>query len=188
MDRLPEYRLHVGGDAGVGKTTLLDALSHNPYSDVYVPTVFNYICAKAAVDGQMRKFLFTDVGHNYTDESSARTTDSLYTRGLRSGQGHLLFYSITSKTSFVSLQNWVLLVKKFTKNPKKYPVVVVGTKADLEDQRQVSTTTAAEWAKYHNWAHIEVSAKTRQNLQLLKELIVTAVDNSKLSTVARILK
>ena len=57
---------------------------------------------------------------------------------MRTGEGFLLVYSITSRSSFEEIsmfQQQILRVK----DRDSYPIVVVGNKSDLEHERQVSS-------------------------------------------------
>lgn len=57
---------------------------------------------------------------------------------MRTGEGFLLVYSITSRQSFeeiVTFQQQILRVK----DKDYFPIIVVGNKCDLEHERQVST-------------------------------------------------
>lgn len=57
---------------------------------------------------------------------------------MRTGEGFLLVYSITSRQSFeeiVTFQQQILRVK----DKDYFPIIVVGNKCDLESERQVST-------------------------------------------------
>lgn len=57
---------------------------------------------------------------------------------MRTGEGFLLVYSITSRQSFeeiVTFQQQILRVK----DRDYFPIIVVGNKCDLEQERQVST-------------------------------------------------
>lgn len=57
---------------------------------------------------------------------------------MRTGEGFLLVYSITSRQSFeeiLTFQQQILRVK----DKDYFPMIVVGNKADLEGEREVST-------------------------------------------------
>ena len=57
---------------------------------------------------------------------------------MRTGEGFLLVYSITSRQSFeeiVTFQQQILRVK----DKDYFPIIVVGNKCDLDAERQVST-------------------------------------------------
>lgn len=56
---------------------------------------------------------------------------------MRTGEGFLLVYSITSRQSFeeiMTFQQQILRVK----DKDYFPIIVVGNKCDLENERQVS--------------------------------------------------
>jgi GTPase KRas protein len=57
---------------------------------------------------------------------------------MRTGEGFLLVYSITSRQSFeeiLTFQQQILRVK----DKDYFPIIVVGNKCDLESEREVST-------------------------------------------------
>ena len=57
---------------------------------------------------------------------------------MRTGEGFLLIYSITSRQSFeeiMTFQQQILRVK----DKDYFPIIVVGNKCDLENEREVST-------------------------------------------------
>jgi len=57
---------------------------------------------------------------------------------MRTGEGFLLVYSITSRQSFeeiITFQQQILRVK----DKDYFPMIVVGNKCDLESEREVST-------------------------------------------------
>jgi GTPase KRas protein len=60
---------------------------------------------------------------------------------MRTGEGFLLVYSITSRQSFeeiLTFQQQILRVK----DKDYFPMIVVGNKCDLESEREVSTEGA----------------------------------------------
>lgn len=66
---------------------------------------------------------------------------------MRTGEGFLLVYSITSRQSFeeiVTFQQQILRVK----DKDYFPIIVVGNKCDLEHERQVSTEGTSRMCFY----------------------------------------
>ena len=62
---------------------------------------------------------------------------------MRTGEGFLLVYSITSRQSFeeiVTFQQQILRVK----DKDYFPIIVVGNKCDLDAERQVSTEGSSQ--------------------------------------------
>jgi GTPase KRas protein len=82
---------------------------------------------------------------------------------MRTGEGFLLVYSITSRQSFeeiTTFQQQILRVK----DKDYFPMVVVGNKCDLEGEREVSRQEGEALAKSFGCKFIETSAKSRINV------------------------
>ena len=80
------------------------------------------------------------------------------------GQGFLMVYSITSRSSFdeiTSFREQILRVK----DADKAPMVLVANKSDLENERQVTTGEGQDLAKSFAVPFMETSAKTRVNVE-----------------------
>jgi Ras-related protein Rap-1B len=83
---------------------------------------------------------------------------------MKSGQGFLLVFSITSLSSLTelaALRDQILRIKDAT----SVPIVLVGNKSDLEDDRAVSRSRA--FAVSQSWGRVpyyETSAKRRANV------------------------
>jgi GTPase KRas len=82
---------------------------------------------------------------------------------MRTGEGFLLVYSITSRQSFeeiMTFQQQILRVK----DKDYFPIIVVGNKCDLEGERQVSRQDGESLARSFGCRFIETSAKSRLNV------------------------
>ena len=83
---------------------------------------------------------------------------------MKSGQGFLLVFSITSLSSLnelYELRDQIVRIK----DDDKVPLVIVGNKSDLEDHRAVSRARA--FAVSESWGHApyyETSARRRANV------------------------
>ncbi|KAL6071496.1 Ras GTPase [Balamuthia mandrillaris] len=90
---------------------------------------------------------------------------------MRTGQAFIVIYSVTSRSSFEeahSLRDWILRIK----DSDHVPIVLVGNKVDLEDQREVSRTEGLDLAKSFGIPFFESSAKMRINIdEAVHELI-----------------
>jgi GTPase KRas protein len=62
---------------------------------------------------------------------------------INSGQGFMLVYSITSKSTFKSLADLREKILQ-VKDCDRFPMVIIGNKCDLEKERQVSTQECKE--------------------------------------------
>jgi small GTP-binding protein len=93
---------------------------------------------------------------------------------LRSGEGFLVVYSITERTTFnvaCELYESILRIKE----QEKVPIVLIGNKCDLEEKRCVSSMEAAALARTWGIPFYETSAKNRYNIETAFNAAVTEV-------------
>lgn len=83
---------------------------------------------------------------------------------MKNGQGFVLVYSITAQSTFNDLgdlRDQILRVK----DTEDVPMVLVGNKCDLEDERVVGKDQGQNLAKlFNNCAFLETSAKSKINV------------------------
>eukprot|EP01105_Mastigella_eilhardi_P025021 TRINITY_DN6657_c0_g1_i2.p1 TRINITY_DN6657_c0_g1~~TRINITY_DN6657_c0_g1_i2.p1 ORF type:complete len:120 (-),score=34.43 TRINITY_DN6657_c0_g1_i2:21-380(-) len=79
------------------------------------------------------------------------------------GQGFLLVYSITSRTSFDEISGFREGILR-AKDADKVPIVLCATKCDLEAERRVSRVEGSDLARSWGCPFLETSARTRTNV------------------------
>lgn len=83
---------------------------------------------------------------------------------MKNGQGFVLVYSITAQSTFndlMDLRDQILRVK----DTEDVPMVLVGNKCDLEDERVVGKDQGQNLAKqFANCTFLETSAKMKINV------------------------
>lgn len=83
---------------------------------------------------------------------------------MKSGQGFLLVFSITSKSSLAELNELRDQLVNLKDDPN-VPIVLVGNKSDLEEDREVSRARAfAVSQSWGNTPYYETSARRRANV------------------------
>ena len=82
---------------------------------------------------------------------------------VRLGDGFIVMYSITSNSSFLEVLELVEQIKS-AKNEDFFPLVIVGNKCDLEEDRQVKTDRGIQQASKLNASFFETSAKFNINI------------------------
>jgi GTPase KRas protein len=147
---LREYKLVVVGGGGVGKSCLTIQLIQSHFVDEYDPTIEGTPPSLPSTIPSHPLILLTDSYRKQcVIDDEVALLDVLDTAGqeeysamreqyMRTGEGFLLVYSITSRQSFeeiVTFQQQILRVK----DKDYFPIIVVGNKCDLEHERQVST-------------------------------------------------
>ncbi|KAI7384656.1 hypothetical protein KC336_g18149, partial [Hortaea werneckii] len=93
------YKLVVLGDGGVGKTALTIQLCLNHFVETYDPTIEDSYRKQVQIDGQscMLEVLDTAGQEEYT---------ALRDQWIRDGEGFVLVYSISSRSSFSRIQKF----------------------------------------------------------------------------------
>ncbi|KAI1906311.1 RAS2 protein [Ophidiomyces ophidiicola] len=181
------YKLVVLGDGGVGKTALTIQLCLNHFVETYDPTIEDSYRKQVVIDQQlcMLEVLDTAGQEEYT---------SLRDQWIRDGEGFVLVYSITSRSSFTSIQKFyhqIQLVKESTSSGSPtasgagggylsaqmngahhaglaaapVPVMLVGNKCDKAADRAVSSQEGHALAKELGCDFVETSAKNCVNVE-----------------------
>eukprot|EP00026_Physarum_polycephalum_P011511 Phypoly_transcript_11742.p1 GENE.Phypoly_transcript_11742~~Phypoly_transcript_11742.p1 ORF type:complete len:178 (+),score=22.18 Phypoly_transcript_11742:620-1153(+) len=93
---------------------------------------------------------------------------------MRTGQGFVMVYSITSRSSFDEISTFHEQILR-VKDKDYVPILLAGNKCDLERERQVTTIEGQELARSFNCPFVETSAKARVNVDeafhgLVKEI------------------
>ncbi|KAF2771478.1 ras-like protein [Teratosphaeria nubilosa] len=153
---LREYKLVVVGGGGVGKSCLTIQLIQSHFVDEYDPTIEDSYRKQCVIDEEVA---LLDV----LDTAGQEEYSAMREQYMRTGEGFLLVYSITSRQSFeeiVTFQQQILRVK----DKDYFPIIVVGNKCDLENEREVSTEEGKQLARSFGCKFIETSAKSRINV------------------------
>ena len=152
----------------VGKSALTVQFVQDFFVRDYDPTIENSYRTMVSIDGQQETFDILDTA------GKEEYYSSMGDRYFPIIGGFLLMYAINSRQSFANLNTHLDRIC-LIKNPHDFPVIVVGNKCDLEDERIVSTAEGKQWAEALGIHHFETSAKARINvkdvfLQLIREI------------------
>ncbi|KAI0216668.1 RAS1 protein [Massospora cicadina] len=153
---LPEYKIVVVGGGGVGKSALTIQFIQSHFVDEYDPTIEDSYRKQCVIDD---KIALLDV----LDTAGQEEYSAMREQYMRTGEGFLLVYSLTSRESYeeiVTFHEQILRVK----DRDIFPMVVVANKSDLETERQVSFAEGRDLAKGFNCPFMETSAKKRTNV------------------------
>lgn len=154
---MTEYKLVIVGGGGVGKSALTIQLIQNHFIDEYDPTIEDSYRKQVTIDDET---CLLDI----LDTAGQEEYSAMRDQYMRTGQGFLCVYAITSRSSFEEITSFHEQILR-VKDEDKVPMVVVGNKCDLADERQVSTSEGQELAKTFGCPFKEASAKTRVNVE-----------------------
>ncbi|KAK4686523.1 hypothetical protein P7C73_g3602, partial [Tremellales sp. Uapishka_1] len=179
------FKITVLGDGGVGKTALTVQFTMSSFVETYDPTIEDCYRKQWVVDDQpcLLEVLDTAGQEEYT---------ALRDQWIRDGEGFLVVYSITSRSTFDRVEKIVervLRVKDDASsgpydtaygrpaNPRQQrtPIVIVGNKRDKPHERDVSTEEAKALAQHLGCDFFETSAKTNTNVEAAFKCLVRQI-------------
>ena len=96
---------------------------------------------------------------------------------MKNGQGFILVYSITAQSTFNDLQDLREQILR-VKDTDDVPMVLVGNKCDLEDERVVGKELGKSLANQFNCSFMETSAKAKINVNDVSNHIFTKLSKS----------
>jgi len=167
-------KLVLLGEFGVGKSSIVLRFvrgQFDPTSQVTIGASF-LSQALALEDSTTVKFEIWDTAGQERYISGAAGQERyaalapLYFRGAGAA---IVVYDITSPESFNKAQYWVKELQKH--GGPDMVMALVGNKADLQENRKVSSQEAQEYAERNSMFFIETSAKTADNINQLFEEI-----------------
>lgn len=157
QNNIREYKLVVVGGGGVGKSALTIQLIQSHFVDEYDPTIEDSYRKQVVIDD---KVSILDI----LDTAGQEEYSAMREQYMRTGEGFLLVYSVTSRTSFDELMTYYQQILR-VKDADYVPVFLVGNKSDLEDERQVAYEEGVSLAKQFNAPFMETSAKQAINVE-----------------------
>ncbi len=152
-----KFKVLVGGNKSVGKTTLVRRYSTGLFSSDTLATIgVDFVVKEVKIGNEDVSFSIWD----FAGEKKFRQLLPSYCSG---ASGALLLFDLTNAESMEELAAWVEVIDKNAPNIVK---VLVGTKMDLVANRQVPKRLAEDtMSKYHMIGFFETSSKTGENVE-----------------------
>ena len=152
-----EYKIVVLGANNVGKSALMIQVVANHFVDRYEPPEDDSFRKQTTIDDEVCLLHIFD---SSSEEQNFAQRNAFY----ESSVGLMTIYSIASRASFEEIPVFCEQMKTI-KNMDVFPMVLVGNKNDLEDERQVNTEEGQELANAIGCPFFETSALTRTNCE-----------------------
>ena len=156
-----KFKVCIFGDAGVGKTTLVNRYLTGVFDTNFKITI--------GADFYLKKLILDDNDitlqiWDFAGEDKFRFLLPSYVAG---SAGGIFMYDITRSSSIQSCKSWLeVLAKSFENKNIDIPLMMVGGKLDLESKRTVFKEDVSQMASIYDFSeNLECSAKTGQNVE-----------------------
>jgi small GTP-binding protein len=150
------------GDAGVGKTTILEYFTIRSFNESQISTIgVDYNSATVLLDGE-------PVILQIWDTAGQEKYRSIATQYIRGASGVIVTFSLTDRESFHNVRIWMDLVDQCIGSGVS--CVLVGNKSDLPN-RAIAEGEGGAMAQRYELEYFETSAKTGQNVNLVFEVL-----------------
>ena len=166
MERIPELKVIIVGDAGVGKTSLIYRLVINKFDPARMSALgFDYLTKRIAIQEQIYQLMLWDTA------GSEQTAVALHRIYYRNPSCIVLVFSVDNRDSFFNLDKWYKECVQYSLvDIENVPFVLLGNKTDLDTV--VTPDEVKTWCdKHHNIPYVETSAKNGSGVQEGFELV-----------------
>lgn len=173
-----QYKVVMLGSGAVGKSAITVQMVSGHFLSSYDPTIEDSYRTTINVNNQ-------DIILNILDTAGQEEFYALRDQYMRSGDGYIIVFSITSITSFLEVNaikeqlNMILDVDDNT----LIPIILVGNKCDLEEYRQVQSSDAQRLAEEWRVKYFETSAKNKTNINRIFEELVYLIEANNQSNI-----
>ncbi|XP_059809538.1 ras-related protein R-Ras2-like [Hemitrygon akajei] len=162
-----KYKLVVVGGGGVGKSALTIQFIQSYFVSDYDPTIEDSYTKQCVIDDRAARL-------DILDTAGQEEFGAMREQYMRSGEGFLLVFAINDRGSFDEISKFHRQILR-VKDRDEFPMILIGNKADLEHQRQVTKEESDNLARQLKVTYLEASAKIRLNVDNAFHNLVRAI-------------
>lgn len=145
------------GDYAVGKSNIIFRFIENNFNETHMTTT-GYDYKEKILTLENKRTIKLQVWDTAGQERYRALNKNLFLKV----QGIILIYSITERSTFENVEEWVNSIKSIS---EKIPILLIGNKCDLEDERQVQKQEGIDLSQRMNVNFFEVSAKNNIRIE-----------------------
>ena len=162
------FKIINAGDGGVGKTTFLKRYTIGKFVENSKETIGTGFFAKSHYFGRKKE----KIDLTMWDLGGQERFRHIVKGFILGAVGALLFYDITRYKTFDGLDEWLEILRNDEDNADM-PIILIGTKCDLDDFRTLDIEDAKAYARDNDLlGYVETSSKTGENIDETMQILV----------------
>ena len=153
--QLNRQKIIFCGDAGVGKTSIINSIMGQKFVEDYEPSIgVDFFSKTIRYKGRLIKL-------QIWDSAGQEKFKSLIPNYIRGSSLIFLIFDVSKKMSYDHLTDWIQFITNIENNSV---IIIVGNKIDLKNDREVNKEEAEKFCKENKYEYFEVSAKEGTNV------------------------
>ena len=147
----------------VGKTSLINRFLNIEIPNNHNPTIEDTFKISKIIN-------YEKLNLEILDTAGEKDYQNMFNSWVNKGDGFILVFAINDKESFDYLKNIKNKINEI--KGENIPIILVGNKIDLKDEREINDKDVKELTKKWNVEFIECSAKENINCDVILSLII----------------
>jgi small GTP-binding protein len=150
------FKLVIVGESEVGKTSLINKIINNRFSDIHIPTIgADLNILSRSVKGKLIKMQIFDS----SGSARFRGTVSLY---YNHADVIIIVFDVCNSKTFEKLTDWITETKLNTRGTPE--IIIVGNKVDKIEDREITYECAKKFCDKNGVKYFETSAYDKTSI------------------------